>query len=92
MISLILAIFFWLAGMCVMGGGYVLARSLRSAGRHLLEEADYEKGRDNSLSIALGIEGKILSYIPSYLLHMIVCTAGLVLIAVGFVSLAFFRQ
>ncbi|TGA96645.1 hypothetical protein E4665_14650 [Sporolactobacillus shoreae] len=92
MAGLILALLFWLAGFGLLAAGYVFTVKLKSAGKHLLEHADHEKGKDNSASIAMTIEGKILEYIPLYLIHMATGVAGSLLIAMGFVALAFYAH
>lgn len=89
--SLIIAILFWLAGIALMLAGYTLTRKMKAAGRHLLIHAEHEKGKDNSASIAMIIEGKILKYIPGYLVQIITNVSGSILITFGFVALAFYR-
>ncbi|WP_010632487.1 hypothetical protein [Sporolactobacillus vineae] len=89
MAALIFAIIFWLAGFAVLSGGFFLHRNLRRAGKHLLEHADHEKGKDNSASIALSIEGKIVEFIPGHVIHTVTGVSGSLLIVMGFVALAF---
>lgn len=90
MIPLILAILFWLAGIALMTAGYLLTWKIKTAGRHLLAHAEHEKGKDNSASIAMTIEGKILKYFPNDLVQLITNISGSLLITFGFVALAFY--
>lgn len=90
MMALILAAVFWLAGLIMLAAGFVLTRKLRSAGEELLYQAEHEKGKDNSASIAMTIEGCILNNIPSYIVHMVTGVAGSVLLVLGFVAIAFY--
>lgn len=90
MTALILAIVFWLAGFFVLSTGFLLHRNLRKAAKHLLEHADHEKGKDNSASIALTIEGRIAEHIPGYVIHTATAASGSLLIVMGFIALAFF--
>lgn len=89
--SLIIAILFWLAGIALMFAGYIMTRKIKAVGKQLLVHAEHEKGKDNSASIAMTIEGKILKYIPGYLVQIMTNVSGSVLIAFGFVALAFYR-
>lgn len=90
MTALIFAIVFWLAGSAVLSIGFLLHRNLRKAAKHLLEHADHEKGKDNSASIALAIEGRIAEHIPGYAIYMATGVSGSLLIVIGFIALAFF--
>lgn len=90
MFSLILAILFWLAGIALMFAGYILTRKIKTAGKKLLIHAEHEKGKDNSASIAMTIEGKMLKYTPSFLVQVITNISGSILITFGFVALAFY--
>ncbi|WP_100489276.1 hypothetical protein [Sporolactobacillus pectinivorans] len=92
MIALVVAVLFWLAGFILLAAGFVFTGKLKSVGKHLLEHADHEKGKDNSASIALTIEGKIVEYIPGYLIHVATGITGSLLIVLGFVALAFYTQ
>ncbi|RYM05190.1 hypothetical protein EWH99_07175 [Sporolactobacillus sp. THM7-7] len=92
MIALILAILFWLVGMCLMLSSYLTNRMLRTTGEHLLRQAEGEKGKDNEESILLSIEGKVLDNIPSYLVHILSNISGSLLIVLGFVALAFYLR
>ncbi|RYL93505.1 hypothetical protein EWI07_07160 [Sporolactobacillus sp. THM7-4] len=92
MIPLSLAILLWVAGLYLLFLSYRFNRKLRESGQRLLSHAEHEKGKDNSASIAMTIEGKILDNIPSYLIHMAMSAAGLLIIALGFVALAFYAH
>jgi hypothetical protein len=89
MTALIFAIIFWLAGFAVMSGGFFLHRNLRRKAKHLLEHAEHEKGKDNSASLALTIEGRIAEFTPGYIVHTVTGVSGSLLIVMGFVALAF---
>ncbi|MFX3618804.1 MAG: hypothetical protein ACE3JK_14950 [Sporolactobacillus sp.] len=88
--ALLLAILFWLAGTALLAGGYLITGKLKKTSDQLLTDAEHEKGKDNSASIAMTIEGKILDYVPSYLIHLSMSIVGLLFIVIGFVALAFF--
>ncbi|CAM3177141.1 hypothetical protein [Sporolactobacillus spathodeae] len=90
MSGLLMAILFWCAGIALLIGSYSITSRLRKASEELLMHSEHEKGKDNSASIALRIEGKILDYIPSYLFQIAFSVFGSLLIAFGFVALAFF--
>ncbi|EST10853.1 hypothetical protein [Sporolactobacillus laevolacticus] len=90
MIALFVAILFWLAGTILMGASFYLTNKLRETGEHLLKDAEHEKGKDNSASLARAIEGNILEHIPSYVVHMATGVIGALFLAFGFVALAFY--
>lgn len=90
--ALLLAILFWLVGMVLLAGGYLVTGRLKKTSDQLLTHAEHEKGKDNSASIAMTIEGKILDYIPSYLIYLSMCIIGLLFVVLGFVALAFFFE
>ncbi|MFT8707966.1 MAG: hypothetical protein ABF820_01000 [Sporolactobacillus sp.] len=90
MSGLLLAILFWLAGIGLLFCSYAITGRLRRFSEELLYDAAHEQGKDNSVSIARQIEGKILKFIPGYMIHMFVDVLGSLLIAFGFVALAFF--
>ncbi len=90
LVALILAILFWLVGFAVLICGFILTGVLQSAGRKLMEHAEHEKGKDNSASLAMAIEGRLLRSIPGYVVHLGTVTAGLTLIAIGCVAIAFY--
>jgi hypothetical protein len=92
MTALIFAIVFWLVGFAVLSAGFLLHRKLRLVAKHLLEHADHEKGKDNSASIALTIEGRLAEFIPGYMIHLTTGISGALLIVMGFVALAFFAS
>ncbi|MCQ2011053.1 hypothetical protein NOM01_13710 [Sporolactobacillus sp. STSJ-5] len=90
MAALIIAILFWILGMAVLCASFYLTKEMRQAGDHLIVEAEHEKGKDDSASIAMAIEASFLKRIPSYMIHMVTGTIGATLIALGFVALAFY--
>ncbi|MCO7175429.1 hypothetical protein ACFP7A_06575 [Sporolactobacillus kofuensis] len=90
MMSLVLAILFWVLGMILMNAGFFLTKKMREASDHLLEDAEHEEGKDNSASIARTIEGAILDHIPSYVLHLVGAVLGSMFFVIGFVALAFY--
>jgi hypothetical protein len=90
MISLILAVIFWIAGFAVLTLGFVLTNRLRTAGRKLMMRAEHEKGKDNSASIAMTIEGSALNHIPSFVIHVVTGVTGAILFAFGCVALGFY--
>ncbi|MET1249091.1 hypothetical protein ABWW58_09910 [Sporolactobacillus sp. STCC-11] len=90
MTALIITILFWLLGLAVLSASFFLTKEMKEAGEHLLEDAAHEKGKDDSASIAMAIEGKFLRRVPSYIIHMVTGVIGATLLAFGFVALAFY--
>lgn len=90
MAALIIAILFWILGMAVLCASFYLTKEMKQAGEHLIVEAEHEKGKDDSASIAMTIEGKFLNRIPSYVIYMVIGVIGATLLVFGFVALAFY--
>ncbi|MCL1632719.1 hypothetical protein M3N64_12395 [Sporolactobacillus sp. CPB3-1] len=90
MAALWIAILFWILGCAVLIMSFFLTHKIRETGEHLLKDAEHEKSRDDSASIAMTIEGQVLEHIPSYLIHMVTAFLGLTLIVFGVVALAFY--
>jgi hypothetical protein len=90
MTALVITILFWLLGLAVLSASFFLTKEMKEAGEHLLEDANHEKDKDDSASIAMTIEGNLLDYIPSYVIYMVTGVIGATLLAFGFVALAFY--
>lgn len=89
MTALVISIILWLAGVLIIMLGYFGVGKLKGAGHHLQRRAEHEKGKDDSASIALAIEGKMIDVLPVYMINIISAVIGVVLIALGFVAIAF---
>ncbi|QAA23454.1 hypothetical protein [Sporolactobacillus terrae] len=90
MAAILLAILLWLIGLFVLSASFFLNAIMRKKADVLLKDAEHEQGKDESVSIAMTIEGKILDRIPSYVIHSVTGVVGLTLIALGVVALAFY--
>ncbi|WKB36338.1 hypothetical protein QS257_04100 [Terrilactibacillus sp. S3-3] len=89
MTALVISIILWLVGVLIIMLGYVAVGKLKGVGHDLLRHAEHEKGKDNSASIVMAIQGKIIDVFPVYMINIFTAIIGIVLIALGFVAVAF---
>lgn len=87
--SIGLAIVIWIIGIIIMFGGKIADNILRHFEHKLEEKAKHNKFDDNSAHIVYGAGSRILDAIPWYAVNTIFIIAGLVVMALGFVSLSF---
>ncbi|BBN99905.1 hypothetical protein [Sporolactobacillus terrae] len=90
MAAILMALFLWIIGLAVLSASFFLTHMIRKRADALLEKSEHEEKKDESASIALAIEGKLLDQIPSYVTHTTTGVVGLTLIALGVVALAFY--
>ncbi|MFT8872142.1 MAG: hypothetical protein ABF868_07595 [Sporolactobacillus sp.] len=90
MSALLMAVLLWVAGLAAISGGFFLIARMRKLSDLFLHHAERNKGKDNVASMEMTIQGKVLGHIPGCVVHVLLSTAGLLLIAFGCVALGFF--
>lgn len=86
---LIISILFWLIGFVVILGGRLMNHFLVRLKKKMDAEAEKLKFKNNKESIKHTIGEDVIDMIPWYYVRLIFTIVGMVIIALGFVSLGF---
>lgn len=87
--ALFIAIIFWLIGIVLIISERYLIAKMRHVDHELEKEAEALKFQDNSASMVLTIEEKVLDLIPWFSVRLVTLVIGMILIVFGFVALGF---
>jgi len=80
---------FWVVGVIVILSGGYMSVKLQKAGEAFKERAERTAFRDPSAGIAYRMGSGLIDLVPWYYLRVLFLIVGAVIIAIGFVPLAF---